>query len=140
MASLAALILSHTLETLSDIRFTAVEQISFNHENNLPQIPVIVVLRVSKIAGKSIQKSENIFSSTSIRIDVILFRFSKAHSQFHEKILLKKSITSLKIAVTHLTVSAIAWKLDLTNSTTNNKTNHTTSLNTFQIGISIGSN
>ena len=99
-----------------------------------------MVFRVSNIAGKSIQKSQKILIRVSIRIAVILFRFSKAHFRFHEKTFLKKSITSLNIAVIHLTVSVMALKLLLTNSTTNNKVHLTASLKNSQIGINIGSN
>jgi hypothetical protein len=106
----------------------------------LVQIPVIVVFKVSKIAGKSIQKSEKISRSICIQVSVIFLRLSNAHCQFHVKTFLKKSIISLKILVTHLTVSVIALKLDLTNSTTNNKAHLTVSLKIFRRGISIGSN
>jgi hypothetical protein len=100
----------------------------------------MVVFKVSNIAGKSIQKSEKTLIIVSNQTAVIFSKFSKAHFRFHEKTFLKKSITSLKIKVTHLTVSVIALKLDLTTSTTNNKTHLTVSLKTFQIGIKIGSN
>jgi hypothetical protein len=134
------LILSHTFWTFEEIQSTAEEQIFFNHENKPSQILVMVVFRVSNIAGKSIQKSAKTFINVSIQTAVILFRFSKAHFQFHEKTFLKKSITSLKTNVTHLTISVIALKLDLTTSTTNNKVHLTDSLKNSQIGIRIGSN
>ena len=101
---------------------------------------VMVVFRVSNIAGKSIQKSEKTLIIVSNQTAVIFSRFCKAHFQFHEKIFLKKSITSLKTNVTHLTISVIALKLDLTTSTTNNKVHLTVSLKNSQIGIRIGSN
>ena len=75
-----------------------------------------------------------------IQVSVMFFRLSNAHCRFHEKMLVKKSIISLKIVVTHSTASPIALNEDTVRSKTIFRFSFTACLKRFRIGIRIGSN